>query len=416
MKTIYLILYNLAIEGYVAGAKISALKNEKARLFLKGRKNWEQRLKKKIDRSKKYTWFHFSSLGEFEQGRPLLEKIKADYAQKAIIITFFSPSGYEIRKNYELADIIEYLPMDSKKNARKFLDIINPEMAVFVKYDLWYYFLKMLSDRDVPTFLISGLFKTGQAYFKWYGGLFRKMLQFFTHIFVQDESSLELLSNINFKNVTVTGDTRVDRAAKLPEQIENFQLVKQFIKDHTIIIGGSTYEKEEKWLLEFFKKYKDLNIKMILVPHNVGADHISEIINMVPNYTLFSDLNYHSISHRIMIVDKIGILASLYSYADIAVIGGGFGKGIHNTLEPAAFGLPILFGPQYQKFNEAIKMVGKGGAFEFNSYESLEKKLLELLKNTEIKKIGKLNKDFIESQMGGTEKIFNYLKTYLEKI
>jgi 3-deoxy-D-manno-octulosonic-acid transferase len=324
-----------------------------------------------VQQLKSSIWFHFASLGEFEQGRPVLEAVKKDYPQHPIVVTFFSPSGYEPRKNTPLADAVYYLPLDRAANAQKFINTINPVMAIFTKYEYWYHFFNELHKQHVPLYIISGIFRPGQVFFKWYGGLHRKMLKMVTWFFVQDIPSKHLLHDAGITNVTISGDTRFDRVWANARQPKSLKYVAEFKNNQKLFIAGSTWPADEKLIADLVTQYPDW--KFIIAPHEIGEDKISGLVNLLPKETTvrFSQINTLSALHTTLIIDNIGMLSSLYQYADIAYIGGGFGAGIHNTLEAAAFGMPVIFGPKYDKFKEARDLVELKAGFSINNQEEL---------------------------------------------
>ncbi|WP_370633679.1 3-deoxy-D-manno-octulosonic acid transferase [Pedobacter sp. Leaf250] len=315
-----------------------------------------------IDSQQKHVWFHFASLGEFEQGRPVLEKLKALHPSKKIVVTFFSPSGYEIRKNYALADVF-YLPIDTLSNAKRFIDLINPEMAIFTKYEFWHFYFKELKSRDIPLYIISGIFRPSQAFFKWYGSFYRNILKSVTYFFVQNEESKALLNSINLTNATISGDTRFDRVYENAQKPKQLLDIEQFLGDSPTLVCGSTWPEDEKLLSNLPEQYP--NWKFIIVPHEIHESHIESIEKQFSTGSLrFSmlDSQTQSATYQTLIIDNIGMLSSLYQYGKVAYIGGGFGAGIHNTLEAAAFGLPVIFGVKYDKFQEAKDLIAIGAA------------------------------------------------------
>ena len=363
-----LLLYNAGVRSYFLTIYFASFFNSKAKLWINGRK------RAVTESSEKCIWFHFASLGEFEQGRPVLEELRKLHPNKKITITFFSPSGYEIRKNTPLANEVYYLPLDTAKNARDFIKAINPEIAIFTKYEYWYHYFNELNEREIPLYVISGIFRTGQVFFKWYGALHRQMLGFVDHFFVQDESSKQLLQNINVNNVTVSGDTRFDRVWANAQQPKALSLIADFVGQSKVFIAGSTWPDDEKLIAQLVANYPDW--KFIIAPHEIGEDKIKGLVDLLPkdNTTTYSKLTTHhsSLNAQILIIDNIGMLSSLYQYGHIAYIGGGFGAGIHNTLEAAAFGLPVIFGPNYQKFKEARDIITLKAGFSINNEAELK--------------------------------------------
>ena len=366
-------LYNIGIKLYYFAIWLASFFNAKAGLWINGRRQ------QKLGRFNSSIWFHFASLGEFEQGRPILEAMREQYPGKSIVVTFFSPSGYEIRKNTPLANAVYYLPLDTTDNARDFIAAIKPDIAIFTKYEYWYHYFKELNRQHIPLYIVSGIFRPGQVFFKWYGGLHRKMLSFVTHFFLQDESSKQLLNELGLTNITVSGDTRFDRVwanAQSPKEIAG---ISEFKNAQKLFIAGSTWPEDEKLLATLPILYPDW--KFIFAPHEVGAEKINNLINLLPKdstvrYSQLKNIQSNltsDISHLTsLIIDNIGMLSSLYAYGDIAYIGGGFGAGIHNTLEAAAFGLPVIFGPHYLKFNEARELIALKAGFSISDETQLK--------------------------------------------
>ena len=375
-------LYNLLaiIAGYAL--QLVALFSPKMKLFMEGRKTVFDTLTHKISPTDKTIWFHAASLGEYEQGLPIMEKIRALYPNHKIVLTFFSPSGYEIRKNTKAADVVVYLPLDTQSNAKRFLELVRPEMVFFVKYEYWPNYLAGLKKNNTPTYLISGLFREKQVFFKWYGGFYRKALQAFTHFFVQDNGSKELLKTINIHNVTVSGDTRFDRVSEILERDNNLPFIEEFKNDTITIVAGSSWPKDESMLIDFINSAE--NTKFIIAPHNIKTDQIQELKGSITKKTiLFSEKEGKNLAdYEVFIIDTIGILGKIYSYADVAYVGGGFGtSGLHNILEPAAFGVPIVIGPNHQKFPEAVAMIHMGGCIAVSNKKEMEDTLSSLIHN-----------------------------------
>jgi len=366
-------LYNIFIILYVLGIRAASLVSEKARLWVKGRegilRKTEEALAGKDDR-KKVAWFHCASLGEFEQGRPVIEAFREAMPDHLIFLTFFSPSGYEIRKNYPGADHVFYLPGDTAGMAAKFVKNLSPDIVFFIKYEYWYNYLAVLKQREIPTYMVSAIFRPSQPFFRWYGSWFRKQLNNLSWFFVQDEDSEKLLRKIGIRQVSVSGDTRFDRVSAIAMQKRPVDGMDEFCRNSRVILAGSTWPEDEKILLPFILENKT-NIKFIIAPHEVHKERIDGLISLLGTGSLrFSQGNENNIREaRILIVDSIGILASLYRYAFVSFIGGGFGVGIHNILEPAAFGVPVIFGPNYERFREARDLIHEGGAASIKSGE-----------------------------------------------
>ncbi|WP_303923955.1 3-deoxy-D-manno-octulosonic acid transferase [Draconibacterium sediminis] len=404
------LFYNLGILFYGFFIRVAALFNEKAKLFVAGRKNWKKKIGTAIDKEASYIWFHCASLGEFEQGRPVLEEIKKQYPQYKIVLTFFSPSGYEIRKNYEGADIVAYLPMDTKKNAQEFISMVRPEKVFFVKYEFWYNYISELKKQQIPLFIISAIFRENQQFFKstpW-GKWYRKMLHSFEHIFIQNDTSAQLLEQADIKHYTVSGDTRFDRVAEIARGAKKFEFVEKFKGQNVTLIAGSTWKPDEELLAAFINKSND--VKFIIAPHEVAPANINRIQELLKKPAIcFSKADISDIdNYDVLIIDSIGILSSLYQYGNIAYIGGGFGVGIHNILEAATFKLPILFGPNYLKFKEAVDLVNEKGAFPIQNFTELEATLSKLLNNNNnLKNASEICKKYVEKNVGSTTLIIN---------
>jgi len=380
---------------------------------LNGRKNIFDRLRAELQsQDSKIIWFHCSSLGEFEQGRPVIEKLKSQNPGFKFLLTFFSPSGYEIRKDYKGVDWVFYLPLDSKKNAKTFFDIVNLALAVFVKYDYWYYYLNECKKRKIPLLLISGIFRKEQPFFKWYGNLHRNMLNCFTHFFVQDKESLQLLQSINIKNATVAGDTRFDRVSEIAENFTPIEAIEKFCSGLPVLVAGSTWSEDEKLIKDATANFPDL--KIIIAPHEIHKEHINQLKSFFPDAVLYSQLRVQSPEAIIsdhLIIDNIGMLSKLYHYSTIAYVGGGFNKGIHNTIEAAVYGNPVLFGPNYKKFKEAIGLIENGGGICITSSNELSTILQKFISDkTALGLSGKNSFDFVKQNKGATEKILYYIE------
>jgi 3-deoxy-D-manno-octulosonic-acid transferase len=401
-------IYSFLMVCYRTLVTIAAIAgNEKAKLWIAGRKNIWEKLKELLRTDERRIWIHAASLGEFEQGRPIIEKIKADYPQYKIFLTFFSPSGYEVRKNYPGADYIFYLPADSPMNALRFVDLVNPEKVFFIKYEFWFNYLSVLNSRQIPIFLCSAIFRPNQLFFKSYGGWYRQMLHFFTHLFVQDEDSKYLLETIGVKNVTVTGDTRFDRVYAIATQAREIDEVKAFVQDAPCIVAGSSWAPDEDLLVRYLNETDHL-VKFIFAPHEIDKEHIERLETSINKRCVrFSEWKQNTAgTFDVLIIDNIGMLSSLYRYGQIAYIGGGFGKGIHNILEAATFGLPVIFGPNYTKFREAVELLNNGGAWSISEYEELKKQLDEFLTNDHsLKTAGQTAGNYVRNHIGATDKI-----------
>ncbi len=392
--------------------KLAAYFSPKIKLFVDGRKTVFAALDSTIRPEDKTIWFHAASLGEFEQGLPVMEQIKLQYPEHKIVVTFFSPSGYEVRKNNTVADVTVYLPIDTVSNAKTFLHLVHPELVFFIKYEYWPNYLKELKLAGIKTYLISGIFREKQAFFKWYGGFYRKALQAFTYFFVQNESSKTLLHQLGYTNVQISGDTRFDRVVAILERDNTLDFIAQFKDNIPTIVIGSSWPKDETLLVDYINQ-SDAGVKFIIAPHNIKAEQIQELKNsIVKNTVLFSEKEGKNLAdYQVLIVDTIGILTKIYSYADIAYVGGGFGHpGVHNLLEPATFGIPIVMGPHYSHFAEATALVNLGGCISINTQNELNDAFNQLLMNADIRhEKGHICSTFVQMNKGATERILNQL-------
>ena len=405
-----IIIYNLAIRGYYFLALIFSIWNDKASKWINGRKDWEAKLEGQLKTDRPVVWVHCSSLGEFEQGRPIIEKIKNEKPNHQILLTFYSPSGYEVRKNYEVADVVMYLPLDTKKNARKFIQLANPAKVVFVKYEFWYHILNELQKNDIPAYLISAIFRPSQLFFKWYGKSYRSVLTSFKKIFVQNETSLKLLQSIGQNHVEVTGDTRFDRVAQIAADAKELNIIKSFAENSQVIVAGSTWAPDEEILARYVNEFnEDQNLKIIFAPHEVSENSLKNIEeNLNIPAIRYSQAEGKDLSKaRALLIDGYGLLSSVYQYGQVSYIGGGFGVGIHNTLEAATWGMPVVFGPNYKKFKEACDMVNLNGAFPVNDYKML-KQILDrlLLDSKKLEQASNVAKTYVHTNIGATDKIF----------
>lgn len=372
-------------------------------------------LREKIDRKASYIWFHAASLGEFEQGRPMMEKIKAEHPEYKILLTFFSPSGYEVRKNYNGADVICYLPFDTPYRVKKFIHLANPVMAVFIKYEFWGNYLKELHNKGIPVYIISAIFRPDQLFFQWYGKSYRKMLHHFTHLFVQDERSRKLLEEFGITNVSVTGDTRFDRVLDIHKQAREIAIVEKFVsscdgRQPVTLVAGSSWPQDEEILIPYFHAHPEM--KLIIAPHEIHREHLLSIESMLKRPSVrLSEAHENDLSTKdCLIIDSFGLLSSIYRYGQIAYIGGGFGAGIHNTLEAAVYGIPVLFGPKYHKFKEAKDLIAVGGGFTVDGAASFGAKMDELLTDPEaLTAAGRAAGEFVSNNAGATGMILKKL-------
>jgi 3-deoxy-D-manno-octulosonic-acid transferase len=404
MKTVY----TLGIILYTGLIHIVSLFNHKALLWVKGRKNWQENLRDAVGTNNKSIWIHCASLGEFEQGRPVIEMIKKKIPEVKILITFFSPSGYEIRKDWPVADHICYLPADTPANALRFIEIARPTMVLFIKYEFWNNYLSALYDKRIPFYLVSGIFSSDQYFFKWYGSFFRSVLKKFTHIFVQDSLSVELLKGIGITTVTLTGDTRFDRVYEIAGEAKALPVIERFMGSEKILMAGSSWRQDEEIIANYINRNPG-SMKWVFAPHEVDKSNIERVERLLKvRCVRFSQFNDISADARVLIIDNIGILSSAYRYAYIAAIGGGFGNGIHNILEPACWGIPVLFGPNHGKFKEAADLISEKGAFTFKNYNEFEEILDKLLRDKgTYEKASMAASAYVKNNTGATEKILS---------
>ena len=414
-----LFLYNIITLLAAQLLKIVALFSPKMKLFVDGRKSVFQTLADKIQSSDKTIWFHAASLGEYEQGLPVIEAIKQQFPNHKIVVTFFSPSGYEVRKNNAIADVTVYLPLDTISNTNQFIELVHPEMAFFIKYEYWPNYLNELKKQQIKTYLISGILRENQAFFKWYGGFYRKALKTFDYFFVQNESSKTLLQSIGFNNVKVSGDTRFDRVVSILERDNSLDFIEQFKDNTTTIVIGSSWPKDENLLVNYINQSSD-NVKFIIAPHNIKSEQISNLKNQIQKKTILyseKDEMLKQVQHdkiedfQVFIIDTIGILTKIYSYADIAYVGGGFGNpGVHNILEPATFGVPVVIGPNFSHFAEATALVNMEGCISIQNQTQLNE-AFDLLLHNEDERLekGHICSTFVQMNKGATQTIINHI-------
>lgn len=404
-------LYNLGIYIYSLLIHLIAPFSRKPRKMMKGHWVVYELLRQQKEKDAKYIWFHAASLGEFEQGRPLIERIRERYPEYKILLTFFSPSGYEVRKNYQGADIVCYLPMDKPRNVSKFLDIIQPCMAFFIKYEFWKNYLDELHKRQIPVYSVSSIFRKDQVFFKWYGGLYRKVLLDFDQLFVQNETSKRFLSKIGIDQVTVVGDTRFDRVLEIRQEAKDLPLVEAFKGDSLTIIAGSSWTPDEDLFIEYFNTHPE--IKLVIAAHVIDENHLVEIISKLKRpYVRYSKANEKNIRNAdCLIIDGFGLLSSIYRYGEIAYIGGGFGVGIHNILEAAVYGIPVIFGPKYHKFMEARELIEEKGAFSITNYEELSQLLDRMISDKKfLNESGSNAGNYVTRNLGASERILSQIK------
>lgn len=406
------LLYNIAMLIYQSFIWLaSKFNNNKATLFLSGRENVFALLEQKRLPGEHYVWFHAASLGEFEQGRPIMESLKNSHPEYKILLTFFSPSGYEVRKDYQGADIICYLPMDMSWNVKRFLDIVQPDCAIFIKYEFWMNYLLELKKRQIKTYIVSAIFRESQLFFKWYGGYYRNLLKSFNHLFVQNDESVRLLHSIGFDNVTKVGDTRFDRVADIASNAKELPIVQLFKSDKKVLVAGSSWPNDEEILLSYFNQNKD--IKLIIAPHEIHEEHLQSIISKLKRpYLRYSQATTENISEAdCLIIDCFGLLSSIYRYGEIAYIGGGFGVGIHNILEAAVYGIPVIFGPNYKKFQEAVDLIELGGAFSIADYTGFSRLMSDLLVDNSslYASSAAVSNDYSQRNRGATIKVLDII-------
>jgi 3-deoxy-D-manno-octulosonic-acid transferase len=414
------ILYSLGIYFYGLGIRIGAIFNTKARRWVKGRKRIFERIQLSIENAQKekgdlkMAWFHCASLGEFEQGRPVIEAFKKQHSDYFIFLTFFSPSGYEVRNAYTGADFVYYLPLDTPHRSARFISVVKPDVAFFVKYEFWFNYLEVLQKQQIPVFLISSNFRTSQHFFKWYGNWPRKLLSGFSTIFVQNENSKELLEFLNIKNVIVSGDTRFDRVATIAEDAQDFPMIRNFASGQKVIIAGSTWPSDESILLQYVAENREA--KIIMAPHQTDEAHITSILTKSKGTAVrLSAANPSSVTmFNILVIDSVGILPHLYQYGTVAYVGGGFGVGIHNILEAATFGLPVFFGPNYHKFNEASDLVILHGAFPIENFQKFNEKATLLLTHpAQLKAASAVCRKYVEDKRGATAIVLDNIRHFV---
>ena len=418
-------VYNIVIYFVLWGIAIASLFNEKVRKMWRGEREAFKILKQKVDPNAKYIWFHAASLGEFEQGRPLMERIRKEYPQYKILLTFYSPSGYEVRKNYEGADIICYMPVDTRLNAIRFLRLVRPVMAFFIKYEFWSNFLHILKHRNIPTYSVSSIFREDQVFFKWYGRNYAGVLKCFTRFFVQNEESKRLLEGIGIKGVDVVGDTRFDRVLQIKEAAKQLPICEAFRTgvassqsadvphhDFKVFVAGSSWPPDENIFIPFFNEHKDW--RLLIAPHVIAEEHLKLILSLIKDkkvvrYTQTTP--EEAAEADVLIIDCFGLLSSMYNYGDVAYIGGGFGVGIHNTLEAAVWNMPVIFGPNNKKFQEAQGLLKSGGGFEINTYEDFSGLMSSLMNDeTFLKQAGDKAGAFVAHLAGATDKVLASVK------
>ncbi|MGI6222317.1 MAG: 3-deoxy-D-manno-octulosonic acid transferase [Prevotella sp.] len=401
-------MYNIAIYLYGLGVFIYSLFNEKARKMWRGEHATFQMLRDHLEPEAKYIWFHASSLGEFEQGRPLMERLRELHPEYKILLTFFSPSGYEVRKDYKGADIVCYLPLDTVSNARRFVTMVKPVMAFFIKYEFWYNYLHILKRNCVPTYSVSSIFRKNQVFFKWYGKAYSKVLSYFTTFFVQNEESMLLLGTLGIKNVEVVGDTRFDRVLQIKEASKQLPIVEAFTKDAAhVFCAGSSWQPDEEIFIPYFQQHRDW--KLIIAPHVIGEEHLSQIMQLLKGYRVvrYTQTTLEKAAQaEVLIIDCFGLLSSIYCYAQVSYVGGGFGAGIHNTLEAGVWGIPVIFGPNNKRFAEAQGLLKCKGGFEIHNADEFASIMNRLADDDDfLHHSGRVAGQYVKSLSGATEKV-----------
>ncbi len=392
------------------GVAIMSLFSKKVKKMWQGERTAFNVLKENVDPSAKYVWFHAASLGEFEQGRPIMERLRQSHPEYKILLTFFSPSGYEVRKNYEGADVICYLPLDTPLNAIRFLRLVRPCMAFFIKYEFWWNYLHILKHRNIPTYSVSSIFRHEQVFFRWYAYEYRLVLKCFTHFFVQNETSKQLLSKLGINNVSITGDTRFDRVLQIKETSKILPIVESFKKDSKVFVAGSSWQPDEDIFIRYFNEHKDW--KLIIAPHVIGEDHLQQILSKLDRKTVrYTQTTTTEVADAdCLIIDCFGLLSSIYHYGEIAYVGGGFGVGIHNVLEAAVWDVPVFFGPNNQRFQEARELLASGGGFEITDYDTFNNIMVMFATDAAyLKDAGDKAGAYVKSRSGATESILSFV-------
>lgn len=409
-------MYNFVIALYALIVNLISPFHRKARLMVKGHKEIYKKLRSNIDPNSKYVWLHAASLGEFEQGRPILEKIKTEHPDYKILLTFFSPSGYEVRKDYELADIVCYLPFDRIRNVKRFLNIVNPSIAIFIKYEFWYNFINQLHKRSIPTYMVSAIFRPNQIFFRWYGIQYRKILSYYECICVQDENSKDLLSRININNVEVCGDTRFDRVCDIKNRAKHLPIGEAFVQHQTennglTLVAGSSWPKDEDVFIEYFNC--NPNLKLIIAPHEIHEAHLGYIESILKRPSIrYSKATVEDVdNYDCLIIDTFGLLSSLYRYGQVAYVGGGFGVGIHNILEAAVYGIPVIFGPNFKKFREANQLLEAGGGYSIHDSDGFLSLMDEFIEYPKVlHAAGQHAGDYVKNNAGVVDKVMRIIK------
>ncbi len=415
MNSLSVFIYDFSIRIYSLGIFVAAFFNSKAKMFWKGRMHLLSEIARTLRYNEKIIWMHCASVGEFEQGKPVLEKIKSEFPQYKIVLTFYSPSGFNLRKKISLADYIFYLPLDTKKNAEEFIRLVNPDLAIFVKYEFWYHHLNELHKKNIPSILISGIFRDDQIFFKWFGQPLQKILHFYQMIFVQDENSFQLLKENGIVNSALSSDTRFDRVLQIKTEAKNFDEVEKFCNENQVVVCGSTWKEDQNIILDYIHSNPGSKLKWIIAPHEIFEETLQELqMQLGEKSVRFSQLNHADSEMQYLIIDNIGMLSGLYRYAKVAYVGGGFGKGIHNILEAAVYGAPVLFGPNYKKFKEATDLSEKKFCFSISGKSEFSNQLNELIANQKLySSCSEGCKNYVQSRAGATTQIVEYLKKHI---
>lgn len=408
-------LYQIGIRISTLVLKVAAVFSKKIRRFQHGRIGLFEELEKQLDPNADYIWMHAASLGEYEQGLPVLERLRKEFSNNRIILTFFSPSGYEVKKDSAPADITTYLPLDTPGNARKFLQLLKPRLALFIKYEIWPNYFRTLYKMEIPIVMISARFRKDQVYFKWYGGFMRNILRLVHQFYVQDEASAKLLSSIGIDHTTISGDTRFDRVKTISDQDNTLLFMQYFKQDQFCMVAGSTWPQDEELLVRYINQVQD-PIKIVLVPHDIDQDSCEDLLRRIRKRVVrFTQMNLEELhEYEVLLVDKVGLLTRIYSYADTAYVGGGFMTGLHNTLEPAVFGIPVIIGPRYESFREASDLVELGGMFPINSYSEFHE-VMEVcrLDATMRRNAGEVCAEYVQKNTGASIRIVEGIRTLL---
>lgn len=404
-------MYEIVISLYTLGVAVMSLFSDKVKKMWRGEREAFSILKRSVDPGARYVWFHAASLGEFEQGRPIIERLRLEHPEYKILLTFFSPSGYEVRKNYNGADIICYLPLDTYMNARRFLNLVHPEMAFFIKYEFWWNYLHILKHRHVPVYSVSSIFRPNQVFFRWYGRTYSNVLKCFTRFFVQNEVSRQLLAKLGITDVDITGDTRFDRVIQIKEQAKNLPIVEAFRQDYKVFVAGSSWPPDEDIFIKYFNSRDDW--KMIIAPHVIGEDHLQQILSKLKGKAVrYTEATPDNVADaKILIIDCFGLLSSIYGYGHVAYVGGGFGVGIHNVLEAAVWNIPVIFGPNNERFQEAQDLLDSGGGRQIEDYSQFESIMNGYIADDSSRKAdGDKAAQYVSSKAGATEKILSAVK------